>query len=363
MPRQIPTTPADLTLDWLTETLRAAKTTPAQITSVQLARIGEDEAFTGGGLYRITLTYDRPDEAAPQTLVAKFSPHDTATRTLMRQANAREVDFYQSQAQESTRPAPRCYHADFNPETGASILLMEDLSGYRSVPFIKGCGPADAKKVIEALAALHAKWWDAPALAPLSGASMLNEYPFDQIWPQYLDKVKIFLQGTEIPSLFLNLGNFIAQNQTQVFTQLFETAPITRLHRDVQADNVMFQKSAGRTGAILFDWQFAGKGRGPYDVGYFLISSVTPAQRRNMERGLVAHYHAELLRLGVTEYSLAQCWANYLQSVAGKIYITVAATVLLDNSTPHKHAWRRADLTRLLAFCADHRVSETTFHL
>lgn len=361
MPRQIPETPAALTPDWLTKTLCASKTTTAHITSVQLARIGEDASFTGGDLYRITLTYDPPDPAAAQTLVAKLSPLDPETRALMRTANAREVNFYKSQAQDNPLPVPHCYHADFEPESGASILLLEDLNGYRSVPFIKGCGPADAKRVVKALAILHAKWWNAPALASFSGASMLKDYPFDQVWPQYLDKVQPLLQGIEIPYLFLQLGTFIAQNQTQVFNHLLETAPITCLHRDVQADNVMFAKTKGTGAAILFDWQFTGKGRGPYDVGYFLISSIDPVQRRNMERGLVAHYHGELLRRGVTGYSLAQCWADYLQSVAGKLVMTVMATVLFDNAGPHKQAWRKADLTRLLAFCADHHITEHTF--
>ena len=362
MPLPIPTTATEITPDWLTQTLHATLAT-SRVASATFARIGEDEGFTGGGLYRLTLTYNPQDPASPQTLVAKLSPDNPETRTLMRAANAREVAFYQSQSPGSPLPVPRCYHAGFDPETGASILLLQDLRAYRSVPFIKGCGPADAKRVIESLAILHAKWWNAPALATLSGISMLDEYPFDQLWPQYAEKVQALLQSIEIPKSFLKLGDFIAQNQTRIFTQLMETAPITRLHRDVQIDNVMFANPKGSGAAVLFDWQFAGKGRGPYDIGYFLISSVDPAQRRNMERGLVAHYHTELLRLGTGDYSLAQCWADYLQSVAGKIYITVAATVLLDNSSPHKQAWRRADLTRLLAFCADHRIAEQTFRL
>ena len=361
MPLQIPTTAAQITLDWLTAALQTSKTTPSRITSAEFARIGEDEGFTGGILYRVTLSYDPPETTAPTTLVAKLSPNNPEMRHLMRAPNAREVEFYQCQTQGNALPVPQCYHADFDPKTGTSIVLLQDLSGYRSVPFITGCGPADAKRVVESLATLHAKWWNAPALADLSGASILQEHPFAQVWPQYLQKAQAFLHGIEIPPSFLALGDFIAQNSVRIFAQHMDSAPNTRLHGDVQADNVMFAKPSAGGAAILFDWQISGKGRGPCDVGYFMISSVEPAQRRNMERGLVAHYHAELLRLGVSGYSLAQCWTDYLQAVAGKIYITVAATVLLDNASPHKQAWRRADLTRLQAFCADHCVGEKTF--
>jgi hypothetical protein len=61
-----------------------------------------------------------------------------------------------------------------------------------------------------------------------------------------------------------------------------------------------------------------------------------------------------LLQRGVTGYDLDTCWTDYLQSVVGKLFITVVATILLDNSGSAKTAWRRADLERLLAFCADH---------
>ncbi len=364
MPPPIPPTPAAITTDLLTQTLRAANAiSSASVASVTLTRIGEDEGFTGGGLYLANLRYDGTDPSAPSTLVVKLSPTDPAMRAIMRVANGREVGFYGKLANGINLPVPFCYHAEFESETGASILLLQDLGGYRSVPFLQGCGPADAKRVVESLAEIHAKWWNSPALDDLNGAHFLDEYPFATLWPRYPEALKFLLQDIDLPASFLNLGNHIAQNEAAVFKALLDMAPLTCLHRDIQADNVMFAPAKVGGGAVLLDWQISGKGRGPYDVAYFLISSVDPAQRRNMERGLVAHYHAQLLQLGVTEYSLGQCWTDYLQSVAGKIYITVAATVLLDNSSPHKKAWRRADLSRLLAFCADHRITPQTFSL
>ena len=362
MPFAIPASPGAITAQWLTAALQAGKTvTSSSATAASLSRIGEDEGFTGGSLYLARLSYDHPEPGAPTTLVAKLSPCDPETRAIMRVANGREVDFYQTLAQDITLPVPRCYYAGCDRETGASILLLQDLSGHRSVPFIKGCGAADARRVIEALAEIHAKWWDNPALKALNGAAILDEFRFGKLWPRYPETLKTLLHDIDLPDSFLKLGHHIASNEADVFKGLLETAPITCLHRDVQIDNVMFAPANGGGGAILLDWQISGKGRGAYDVGYFLISSIEPAQRRNWERGLVAHYHAELLQRGVTGYSLAQCWTDYLQSVAGKLLLTVAATVLLDNSSAHKKAWRAADLKRLLAFCKDHRISEQTF--
>jgi aminoglycoside/choline kinase family phosphotransferase len=358
----IPVSPDAITPNWLTTALRQARTiTTARVTTADLTRIGEDEGFTGGSLYLIKLQYDRTEASAPTTLIAKLSPTNPEMRAIMGAANQREAVFYQTLATPQNLPVPHCYHADFDPQTGASILLLQDLSGFRTVSFTSGCGPTDAKHVIEALAKIHAQWWNSPKLAPLSGAAIIEEFPFSKLWADYPAKVKSLLQNIELPKSFLKLGDHIARNQTAIFTKLLETAPITCLHRDIQIDNVMFDAGKANTGAILLDWQLSGKGRGAYDMAYFLISSLDPAQRRNSERSLVAHYHAQLLRAGITDYSLPQCWADYLQSVAGKLFLTVGATMLLDNSSPHKQAWRATDLARLLAFCEDHAISEQTF--
>ena len=362
MPFVIPASPAAITADWLTHALRMSKTiTASRVTAAHLSRIGQDQGFTGGRLFLVRLAYDSADPGAPATLVAKLSPADPEMRSVMRGANGREVAFYRSLAQSSGMPVPRCFHAKFDPKTGASVLLLQDLSTYRSVPFTDGCGPADAKRLVEALADVHAKWWNSPALTRLNGAAILTELRFSQLWQRYPNSLKSLLQDVDLPPEFVRIGDHIATHEAAIFAEQPETAPITRLHRDVQSDNIMFAPASAGGAAILLDWQLTGKGRGAYDVGYFLISSLAPAQRRSMERALVTYYHARLLRLGIIDYSLAQCWADYLLSVAGKLFTTVAATVLLDNSGAHKTAWRRTDLTRLMAFCKDHAISEQTF--
>ena len=362
MRHPIPTTPAEITPGWLTQILHGAKTlTKSRVTSANVLRIGEDEAFTWGGLYRVTLAYDPPVPTAPNSLVAKLSPTDPKTRAIMQHANAREVDFYKSLAQGNDLPVPHCQHADFDPETGTSLVLLQDMGSFRSVSFIAGSGPADAVRVVKALAQIHAKWWNHARLSGMNGSALLSEFPLRQLWQNYTTSAQDMLPDVELPTDFLALGSHIAKNDTSIFTALMDVAPLTCLHRDLQIDNVLFDTAPGNDAAVLLDWQFAGKGRGAYDLGYFLISSIDPAQRRNSERGLVALYHAELLQHGIAGYSLRQCWTDYLQSVAGKLLMTVAATVLLDNSSDHKKAWRKADLTRLLAFCSDHNITAQTF--
>jgi hypothetical protein len=47
------------------------------------------------------------------------------------------------------------------------------------------------------------------------------------------------------------------------------------------------------------------------DLSYFVGTALDPAQRRAVERDLVAVYHRELSDRGVMAYSLEQCFADY----------------------------------------------------
>ncbi len=89
-----------------------------------------------------------------------------------------------------------------------------------------------------------------------------------------------------------------------------------------------------------------------------MISSVTPAGRRRSEERLLETYHRSLIEHGVRGYDLDQCWSDYRRAAFGKLLVTVAGTLLYDNSSAHRREWRRVDLERLTAFLGDHAVAD-----
>lgn len=353
MPRALAAIPADasaLTPAWLTARLGAAGT----VTTALPEGIGEDQGFTGGRLCRIALTWKGE---GPASVVAKLSPADPAMRKLMRHANAAEVQFYRTLAPRFALPVPRAYHAAEIP-TGESVILMEDLGSHRRVDLHTGCSPCDAGAVVATLAEIHAAWWNQPEVAALGGSDLLRQTGFEACWPRYPARLAQVLPDVELPGWFVALADRMARQRGAMAAHLLDSGPVTLLHRDCHVENVLFAPG-GR--AVLLDWQFMGRGRGAFDLGYFLISSLPPDQRRAAERDLVARYHAGLVRGGVTGYSLSACWQDYLWSVAGKFWLTVAATVAYDNAGAWKAEYRRQDLARLIAFCADHGISDTAF--
>lgn len=333
-PLPFPNCVADITADWLNRSLEGAA-----VTGVRAVRIGLDEGFSGCRLYRLKL-----EGGGPGSLVVKLSPADATDARRMAGANAREVAFCADHGQDAALPMPFCHLARFDAATGASLLVMQDLGDHRALPFANGLGVAEAGLALRALAGLHARWWDGDGDA---GPTLQQAYPFDTLWPAYLDHVARI--KTHLPPALRALGDRIAADPEQACARHSGTGPLTRVHGDAQADNLRFADGPGRAGALLLDWQLTGRGLAMSDVGYLLISSLTPAVRRQHERALVEGYRAALAERGVRGHP-----GGYVRAATGKLWITVAATLQYDNATPAKQRWRRVDLERLAAFCADH---------
>lgn len=304
----------------------------AGVTGLALRRIGQASGFSGCRLYRLTLA---PGGAR---VVAKFSPAAPAALAAMAAANAREVAFYRGGA--AGLPAPACHFAACDPATGASLLILQDLGGWRAGSFRRGLGPAQAGLALAALAQGHARHWGRIAEA---GGSLQAAYPFDRLWPAYLDRL-----GRPLPAAIDRLGTRIAADPPRALARLAGTVPPTLCHGDPQADNLRF---GGGGEVLLIDWQMAGPGPGLADVGYLLASSLEPATRRRHEAALVARWRAGLAARGVADGGAA---AGYALAAVGKLWITVAATLFFDNRGAARQRWRQVDLDRLAAFCDDH---------
>ena len=87
-------------------------------------------------------------------------------------AGKREVAFYTSIATAMPNPpAVTCYHAAHDAETGTYHLLLEDVSETHGV-VVEREAPAtrpEAESMVDALAWLHAHWWNDPRLEGETG--------------------------------------------------------------------------------------------------------------------------------------------------------------------------------------------------
>ncbi len=293
---------------WLTTRLREVGVIrDARITSIEVTSVGEFGMT--GEVSRLSLGYDRQEIGAPASLVAKFAATDPTTRATVHSMGfyEREVNFYTQLALGSPVHTPRCYLAWVDMVSGASLLLLEDLSYLTPLSSQRGLSIAETEVVLDEIAALHAAWWTSERLPGLEWLRLRGMAANDQVAAAFEQQWDSFLSKLDVPLTpeILDLGRYAGRYLPHVSEQLYGAAPTTLVHNDLQGNNVLLGRDA--PSAILLDWQLATIGRGPVDVGYFLGGSLHRADRRIAWDRLVTTYHSQLVERGVGGYSLEQC--------------------------------------------------------
>lgn len=315
--------PARVTAGWLTAALGSV-VGDASVTGVRRERIG-----TGlvGQSVRFTLSWDRARTGLPRTVVGKFPSPDARSRERGRTGGEyeREVRFYSELAGRAARAGlhvPACHVAAYDSGSGDFTLLLEDLAPARPGDQLVGCDVGQARAALAEAAALHAAYWDDPALEELPYLSrndpeILGAFLAD-VWPVFLGRYRSYLPpgGEETAARFV--GGFADWARGRV-------GPFTLSHGDFRVDNLMF---AGENPAVV-DWQTIGPAPAASDVAYFLGASLPPALRRAHEDDLLRGYHAELRRAGVTGYPWPRFVEDYRHAAFAGVVMTIAAAMLV----------------------------------
>lgn len=324
-----PRAPDEITTGWLTEALRSGRVlSSGGVASFRSEQIGVGKGFAGR-LARLSLDYEAGPDVAPRTIIAKFPAGEGPTRALAERFGfyAREVHFYQQIGERTGIPVPRCYFSAIAPD-GDVVLLLEDVSNARGGDLVRGCSLDEAACVVEALAEMHARWWNSPELASFAwvpapddeAALQLGREISRPAWEAFLKKA-----GKHIPRKLIALGD--KNNGDPAMLHRLSAAPRTLVHGDVAANNLLF----GPDGiAALIDWQTVIQGRGPIDVAHFLVTSLLTEDRRAAEAELLPRYHRLLIERGVRDYSFKECWDDYRMAVMNEFGQIVALSYLID---------------------------------
>ena len=339
----LPICAADLTNEWLSAVLGAR---------VEAHR--RDDIGVGIGIFgeivRVSLT---GDEALPATVIAKFPTADPANRPVGDALGlyAREVRFFRDIAPTTPLRVPRAYLSDLDASAGAFVLLLEDLGRYERGDQVAGISVRRAERVIDALAGLHAAWWERPELFELDWLPTSAD-------PAYLSAVPpIYAAGLVVleRDWALRVGEnavSLARDVAAVFDDVIRRTarrPNTFVHGDARLDNLFFDGDD----PILLDWQLAVRGRGPLDIAYLIGSSMNVEdQGPNWER-LLHRYHDALMAGGVSAYAWEQCLRDYRESV---LYLTVGPMSLIGTfgtGNERGNAMAEAFTLRMFAHAVD----------
>lgn len=328
----IPHSPADLSSSWLTMALRHGHAIgTGAVSEFEYSSLEAGKGFYGQ-IVRLKLTYDRPETDGPRTIITKFSSSNPEMRQRpnTKASYEREVRFYQKMAKESLLPVPTCYHADVDTKSGWHVLLLQDLAPARSGSRTKGCSLTQARTAIEHIARFHAHWWENPRLNNLDWLADAPGAPGDaeraqlheQWWPALIREV-----GKPLPDEVMEIGELLGEHRGRIARHLFTNAPRTLLHADYQLENLMFGHT-GEGSFFVVDWQFVKRGRGIWDVAYFLSQNLVPADRQAIEMDLLHDYLRILDDHGVRNYSFDDAMYDYRISLLhrfGALISTIAA--------------------------------------
>lgn len=349
MPR-IPVDPQSITAEWLSEVLEA------DVRVCKLEQFGIGYGLLGR-LYRAHLD---GDPGLPPTVVVKLPTLDTTARINLcedLEFYRREVRFYQEIGVANPLPPARPYFAAIDEATHDFVLVLEDLGRLRNVDQLVGCSVADAETVIDAIARHHAYWWESDRLASLPWLTVYANPPFPQVimsnyhaaWPKCVERV-----GSELSSAVRDYGDRFARLMPWFLAEISQP-PQTFLHGDLRLDQMFFAVDSGDPPLTVLDWQVTNRGRGAFDVGYFLSQSLTPDTRRGCEDELLNRYRKRLAEHGI-DYPAEQLRHDYRIAIAWCFLYPVIAEGRIEVVNDRSARLARTMFHRAVAAVEDHDV-------
>lgn len=358
----IPGSPQELTTDWLTRALReTGSINNATVTSFDRKIIGEGVGFMGE-LAQVRLHYDRPEEGAPQSLIAKFPSNVPDNREVgdTFRFYEREIRFYEEIADQVELRTPRRYYSAMDTQAGEYVLLLEDLAPARVGDQLAGCSPEQAELAIRELARFHAAWWESPRLAeldwmPYTGDAAIAQSAVDsyeEAWGPFLEQF-----SSQVPASILEMGERFGKSIPHMIDR-FGVPPRTIVHGDYRLDNLFFATPEGGDPLAVVDWQISSRGRGLFDVAYFTTGALQPEERKAKEMDLLRMYHRILTENGVQGYDFHQCLHDYRISTLFCWLYAVITLGRLDIGNERGLALFTANLDRTVAAITDLNAGE-----
>jgi Ecdysteroid kinase-like family len=242
----------------------------------------------------------------PATLWAKagFEAHSKVHEEVY----AGEVNFYNTLVQTLTDITARCFYADRDPQTGASILLLDDLlpRGARFCDILEPLAPDAVASALSMIADYHSRHWMSEDLAKDrfltgGGSYMAADVLGRKFAPETLDRLTRLPRWEVLPKSLHDTDRM--RDAFYALQRRWMDPPYCLNHGDAHVGQA-YRYPDGRFG--LLDWQCAKLSNWAQDVAYFLVSALSVDDRRRCEDDLLAHYLAELVRRGAQPPAFAE---------------------------------------------------------
>jgi hypothetical protein len=351
----VPCSPGAITPEWLTAVL--CKEIPdAVVTQLEVkpASAGTHER------HRLILTYNEAGRRAglPNSIFTKSLP-SVVTRMIGGFNGTARVEgrFFSEIRSQLQIEAPIGYHAAFDRQTFASMLLLEDLVATKAATFCNHTtyvSRAMAEDMIDLLASLHARFYGDTELA--TRYRWLAPYPrwftigAEKMSLEHYTRKAFAAASHIIPEKILARRDAVWPAAVRALA-VHDSEPQGLVHSDVHIGN-WYRTGAGKMG--LCDWQCLSRGHWSRDFAYAVTAALTPDDRRNWEKDLLVRYLERFAEHTGTRPDFDASFRHYRQQMVHALLmwtITLCHSRLLPSMQPE--ATTLAMIERITTAMAD----------
>lgn len=345
VPTRGPRRATDVTAQWLTD--KVGSRAPGAV-ALDVEPLDGTTGTTDRGRIGVTWNEAGVDAGLPSSVFIKSTPLSAKNRTMVASLDmaVNEVNFYRHVGDALGDLAPKAWFT-YAGVGARHLLVLEDLvaRGCRPHALADDCGIDHARSVIEALAQLHATYWEDPRLGTHFGwARTWSRRPGHSVLATFYKRGRkgaLALDRPEITPAVRRLASALDRHADTYYHE-FETGPLTLLHGDSHLGNT-YRLPDGRAG--LLDWQVVWHGPGLREVSYFLTGGLEPEVRRPHERELIDLYLDGLRTHGVTDPPTPSEAFDLYRLYAAEAWDATAMTIAwpgLQAPENMEASWRRA---------------------
>jgi hypothetical protein len=323
----IPATGDEITPDWLTTALRLGGLGDrVEVAAVRRRLIGNEKGFLSQ-TFLVEIDYAEAPGEAPTSVVVKMEPESGTFRDAGRGVKAfdREIRFYRELAARVPMRLPRVYFTSADDDVG-KVIVMEDLSAYECIDQLHGLRQEQVVATVRQAAAMHAAFWNDGALPAVAWLPLHDHFfdeGYEEHWPAFAANYELRI-GREA----LRLGERVARNLPWIEERI-AARPVTLIHGDLRADNLLFRPAASPPEVVVLDWQLANRSLATIDLARLLGGSEPAAERRGHQLEVVAAWHEGLLRAGLADYSFEEALADFRLGVLYCLVVPLKAFALV----------------------------------
>ena len=343
----------EITAAWLTSALRhGGVLKAATVVSVDIDVIGLSEGYLSE-LARLTPHYSDDEHGAPASMIAKLPSLDVATQALATTLHLyeRESRFYQEIGPEAGIRVPACYYSGMDLTRTRHVLLLEDIGPVGLGSQNSECTVDEARRALEALAAMHARWWESEQLGKYSWLGSADSHSLEIAWPRKYragwGAVKERFSG-RLPEGVEEVGDRLVGGLGDVMRRS-SASPVTLVHGSFRPENIYFVASGAVADTMVISWQLAGRWQGAIDVAYFIPYALPRDVRREHEESLLLAYLSALTRQGVADYPFDEFMEHYRLGLLRNLVLFVIGDENVDLEVSTGEVWNTRRVASLEA--------------